>query len=253
MIFQAEAVVLKKEELASGVYRLTLLAKEIAQAAKPGQFVHMRLDGGDFLLRRPFSIHRRVSARAFQVLFQRSGRGTDYLSRVETPARLDVLGPLGTGFQVPEKVERLLLVAGGLGVAPLPFLLDELSGKIDVLALVGAVNKNRILVLPDLASRARVEVVTEDGSRGRRGLVTDVLPQLIQNHRPGIVLACGPEGMLRKVALMAAEANVSCQVSLERRMACGVGACLSCVCRTVDGFERVCEEGPVFDATRIVW
>jgi dihydroorotate dehydrogenase electron transfer subunit len=243
---------------------LTLAAPRIAGDARPGQFVHL-LAGEDrsFPLRRPFSIWRVQRPGAVEVVFDVVGAGTRALARLRPGDVVDALGPLGRPFDPPEAPAGCLLVGGGYGTAPLFFLATELRARgcrIDV--VIGAATAGRLLD-PTEAGRLghRLTVTTDDGSTGRRGLVTDPLPELLAGTGAERVYACGPMPMLAAVSRLAAAAGVACQVAVEEQMACGTGICFSCVL-PVGGparspgptrMARSCLEGPVFDGAAIAW
>jgi dihydroorotate dehydrogenase electron transfer subunit len=168
---------------------------------------------------------------------------------------IDAIGPLGNGFDIDPKIDRALLVGGGIGVAPMVFLAKHLfEADIRVNTLLGAVTAADLLDAMELKRLTRrVAVTTDDGSRGHRGLVTDILGKEIESVDPQIVYACGPEAMLRNVAGICARYDVPCQVSLEAKMACGIGACLGCAVETPAGHVNVCSEGPVFDIKTLGW
>ncbi len=247
--------VLANDRICEGVGIVTLAAPRIAASVRPGQFVHLKVGSGtSVLLRRPFSVHR-ASGDAIEILYQVLGRGTRELSLRGAGDALDAIGPLGNGWTMPDGLTHALLVAGGLGAAPMGMLAERLSQRgVAVSFAQGAPNVSRLVArgLFESVSR-RYECSTDDGSEGSRGLVTEVSARLLEAHPPDIVYACGPEAMQRAVASQALAAGVPCQVSLERLMACGVGACLSCVVGTVRGPERACFEGPVFDAADVLW
>jgi len=247
--------VLSNEPLATGVGLITLQAPAIAAAVEPGQFIHLRIDEGrDFILRRPFSVHRSYGER-IEILFQVLGDGTLALAQKECGDTMDAIGPLGIGWCVPDRVEHALLVGGGLGAAPLGMLIEELASRgVATTVALGAPTAERLVGRELFESQARmVAYATDDGSEGERGFVTVLSEQLLDQHDFDIVCVCGPEIMERTVAEQAAAAGGACRVSLERLMACGVGACLSCVVTTVDGRARACVDGPVFDADSLVW
>ena len=247
--------VVRNERVAEGVGLLVLGAPRIAATVRPGQFIHLRVSvGADFLLRRPFSVHR-VAGGSIEILYQVLGRGTRALSERVSGDVMDAIGPLGRGWRVPEGAAHALLVAGGLGAAPLGMLAECLAERgVAVSVAQGAPTAER-LVAHELFEHVarRVEVATDDGSAGERGLVTAASLRLLGDDTPDVVYSCGPEAMSRAVAAQALSAGVPCQVSLERLMACGVGACLSCVVTTTDGRKRACVDGPVFDATEVCW
>lgn len=247
--------VLANERQAEGVGLLTLDAPGIAARVDPGQFVHLLIArGAEFILRRPFSVHRAGEDR-IELLYQVLGRGTRALSDSAAGGVMDAIGPLGSGWRIPQGAAHALVVAGGLGVAPMGMLVERLarSGVATTVAH-GAPTAERLLareVLSDNASR--VLTATDDGSAGHRGLVTALSRDLVAEGHFDVVYACGPEAMSHEVARQAQEAGTPCQVSLERLMACGVGACLSCVVSTHDGLLKACVDGPVFDAERVAW
>lgn len=247
--------VVSNVRVAEGVGLLVLRAPRVATQVRPGQFVHLRVaTGRDFLLRRPFSVHRAAGDR-IEILYQVLGAGTRAMSLLEPGTVCDVIGPLGTGWRVPEGAAHVLLVSGGLGAAPLGMLAEELAAAgVAVTCAMGAPTAARLVGRDVLESAARlVECATDDGSTGDRGFATGVSERLLGEHEFDAVYCCGPEVMQRIVAAQASQAGVACQVSLERLMACGIGACLSCVVTTTSGLKRACVDGPVFDAEDVVW
>ena len=248
--------VIANDRVAQGVGLMVLHAPQCAASVSPGQFVHLRVaTGADILLRRPFSIHRAYGER-IEILYQILGGGT--LRMAEKPAgdeSMDLVGPLGHGWQERDGVSHALLVAGGLGAAPMGMLAERLAEQgVAVTVALGAPTETR-LVARELFERVarRVDLATDDGSVGERGFVTGPVERLLATERFDVVYTCGPEAMERSVTRLAHSAGVPCQVSLERFMACGIGVCLSCVVSTTDGLKRACVEGPVFCAEEVVW
>jgi dihydroorotate dehydrogenase electron transfer subunit len=247
--------VARNERVAEGVGLLAAHAPRIARAVQPGQFLHLRIaTASDFLLRRPFSVYG-VAGDTIEILYQVLGRGTRALSECATDDWLDAIGPLGHGWTVPEGVAHALLVAGGLGAAPLGMLAERLAARGAAVSVAYGAPSAERLTGRDRFERVarRVEVATDDGSAGEHGLVTRVSERLMSDDTPDVVYVCGPEPMARRVAAQAQAAGVPCQVSLERLMACGIGACLSCVVTTTAGAKRACVDGPVFDAKEVCW
>jgi dihydroorotate dehydrogenase electron transfer subunit len=247
---------LANERVAEGVGLIALHAPRCAATIQAGQFVHVRVaTGADIILRRPFSVHRALGER-IEILYQVLGAGTLRLAKKEPgDETMDILGPLGHGWDVPEGLGHALLVAGGLGAAPLGMLAERLSASgVAVVVAQGAPNEERLVarVLFERLAR-RVDVATDDGGAGLHGFVTALTEKLLESERFDAVYCCGPEAMQRIVARQAAAAGVACQVSLERLMACGIGACLSCVVSTASGLKRACVDGPVFDAEEVSW
>jgi dihydroorotate dehydrogenase electron transfer subunit len=270
-------------KVAAHYYKMRIRCPAIACKAKPGQFVMVRVtEAFDPLLRRPLSIHRvcsgqdtaktKKSPACIELLYRSVGKGTYILSKKQKGDSIDLTGPLGNGFSIDNNLQTAVLVAGGIGVAPLLSLAQKLKGsrgtnpvKTTLMALLGGKTSADILCRTDLRKLgAKVAVSTEDGSSGTKGLVTDLLTGFFEElspvNRKGLCLyGCGPLPMLRALAEFADRQNLPCQVSLETRMACGVGACLGCSvpARSNGGrlpaFQRACKEGPVFDSSIVLW
>lgn len=260
--YDTQTAVLSNEEVAEAHYLLRCECPEIARGAQAGQFVHVMIpaDTG-LLLRRPFTIYT-VEGTQITMLYQIIGEGTKLLSEMPIGTRLQVLGPLGKPFDIASTAEPALLVGGGAGIASLMLLAVALRTRgIPTLAFVGARHRARLLSVTDLeALGIAVHIATDDGSVGHHGDVTELLREFLgktDGNRPQIY-ACGPHGMLSAVAQIAAEVAVPTQVAMENRMGCAMGVCLGCVCPVqVDAnqieYQRVCTEGPVFNASDIVW
>lgn len=264
--FQTKAKVIKNIEVIENYYKIVVLSPAIAKAAQPGQFLQVKVgDNYKPLLRRPFGIHR-VNGPNVEMLFEVVGQGTEALAQRRPGEYMDIIGPLGKGFYAGDggPGHSAILVAGGMGIAPLAFLVERLrrnrQGKSCIrksLVLIGARTKKQLLCESELKKLGcKVRVSTDDGSKGFKGKVTGLLAGVLRStrHAPGSrIYACGPRPMLKEVARMAREYNLPAEVSLEEHMACGIGACLGCVVKTKDGYKRVCKEGPVFDSREIVW
>jgi dihydroorotate dehydrogenase electron transfer subunit len=243
---------------------LTLAAPKIARHARPGQFVSLRTDAQFALLRRPFSIARvsrqGAAAGTVDVVFDAHGPGTRWLTGVRPHEMVDVLGPLGNGFPLPQRQVACLLVGGGYGVAPLFHLAAELADRgLRVDMIVGAATADRLLSPVEAKSLSvTATFTTEDGSYGHRGRVTDVLEDVARASRSGVVYACGPNPMLRAVSERCSALGLPVQVAVEERMACGTGVCFTCVfpMRARDGsirMRRTCVDGPVLNGARVAW
>ncbi len=243
---------------------LSFSAPELADRARPGQFVEIAVEQKYSLLRRPFSIARvsrqGPAAGTVDVVFDVGGPGTEWLTQLALHDLVDVVGPLGTPFPLPKRRVPCLLIGGGYGAAPLFYLAEELTREgLRVDMIIGAATRERILN-PIEAKRASATVTftTEDGSHGVQGRVTDVLAQTAETCRSAVVYACGPMPMLRAVSEACAELELPVQVAVEEHMACGVGVCFTCVLpvRGKDGevrMRRACLDGPVFNGARIAW
>jgi len=209
------------------------------------------------LLRRPFSIHK-AGGSVIEILYEVIGKGTEILAKRKAGEHLDIIGPLGNGFsfQLSAKSRyRPVLVAGGMGVAPLVFLAQKLKNY-KGLVLIGARTKKQILCEKEFQKAGfDVKIATDDGSAGFRGRVTDLLEDLLQapSDKLRAIYACGPRPMLKEISRLAGKYKIPSQISLEEHMACGIGACLGCAVNTEEGSRRVCREGPVFKAQEIIW
>src|SRR5438552_3231350 len=251
----------------TGAYHsVTLVAPDIADKAKPGQFVEIAVPGGrDFLLRRPFSIHQASRrggwAGTLEIVLDAVGPGTQWLVGAKTHDVLDVIGPLGRPFSYPAELSTCLLVGGGYGAAPLYFLAEELRARNKTVHMILGAREHERVFKPIEGKRLAdsVVVTTEDGSMGERGRVTDVLPTAVARTGAQVVYACGPNPMLRAVAEYSLNRGIPCQVAVEEMMACGLGVCWTCAVPMIakDGRGwwnmRACLEGPVFNGARIWW
>lgn len=261
-IFNVKKKIIENKKVATDCYRMTFASKEIAEQARPGQFLHIRCtESYDPLLRRPISVHS-IENNIIGILYKVIGRGTGLLSKKTSGDPIDVIGPLGNGFdyQLVSNCQLPILVGGGIGVAPLYFLAQRLVKQCsDVTVLIGADTKHNILCADKLKKLGcRVKVSTDDGSAGINGTVVDLLKKELVLENPKLkVFACGPVSMLKQVNQLVSKYNVSCQISLERQMACGIGACMGCTIKIrkdkLFDYKQVCKDGPVFDIKEVVW
>lgn len=270
MLFKS--MILDNAEISPDYWRMRMTAPPEMLSARPGQFVMVQVNQSiDPLIRRPLGIFDVGTQQPdytganplpyLEILYKVVGKGTAMLSALHSNDILDILGPLGNGFQKGGKDEEKLIVGGGVGLAPLYLLAKELVKDSPVRLFAGGKTKDDILCTTEF-ERLGVEcyTATEDGSLGECGLVTQVLEKrldLLGNK--GSIFACGPHGMLKAIAEIGRKRNVPVQVSLEGYMACGMGACLGCVCQgkghssETPDYRCVCTEGPVFDATELKW
>ncbi|MGI6712300.1 MAG: dihydroorotate dehydrogenase electron transfer subunit [Bacillota bacterium] len=238
--------------------KMMLEVPEITKISEPGQFVHVDCGQGVYsLLRRPLSIYR-VIGNDLGLLFQIKGEGTKWLADRQPGDKISLLGPLGRGFTLPSH-GTIVLVAGGIGIAPLFFLTQEaIKKQLTVEFFFGAKNQDSLILADGLENLGvRLHIAMEDGSAGYQGMITDVLNKQLKNIIPQAIFACGPEPMLKSVTKIGIDTGIETQVSLEARMACGVGACRGCV-TTIQRegeitLENVCSEGPVFNGREVVF
>jgi dihydroorotate dehydrogenase electron transfer subunit len=255
-------------KVAPAHFRMTLRLPLSFTTPTPGQFVMIRNGECDSpFLPRPLSVYgfcREKDHAVMDLLYRVIGRGTAHFSRMKPGAGLSLLGPLGKGFSIPTETRKALVVAGGIGLAPLVFLLHEgllpVDGKsnMEITFYLGARTAELLVGLERLNGFCNLKICTDDGSRGYHGPVSDLLQDEIDGYDPGetVIYACGPKPMLLAIGKLLQDLPFRCQVSLEERMACGVGACLGCAVavRNAAGqkeYRRVCYDGPVFDLREI--
>lgn len=242
-----QAIIVENKEIANGICSVTFRLNEVANV-RCGQFGDIAV-GGNHLLRRPIAICK-VDGDLVTFCYQVKGEGTQKLQRMGAGTRLDVLMPLGNGFFVEETEKKIALVGGGVGIFPLISVLREYVGKKEISAYMGFRNEGAVCGLDEFAKADKFVAVTDDGSYGEKmNSVQAFAEDLKKGNRPDVVLACGPTPMLRALKKLAEEEKLTCFVSLEERMGCGIGACLVCVCNLTNGKNaRVCKDGPVFNA-----
>ena len=253
------ATVIANEQLSESLWWIELATPQIADRARPGQFVHISGGGQDPLLRRPYSLSRiDVREGAVAILFHVVGRGSRWLSELRPGDPVDTLGPLGSSFAPPDECRHLLLVGGGIGLGP---LIAQAASEADrsCVILNGARTQAGLTPAAKLPPRAEAYYATDDGSFGAHGSVVELLPDWYQWS--DAVLACGPNPMLQACASRIDALDPAprrlrrrpVQFALEARMACGLGVCYSCVVTTSSGLKRVCTEGPVFESRELTW
>lgn len=247
--------VVASERLSDKHVLLRLTQDEPLPEMKPGQFVEVRVDNSpNTFLRRPISINFFDAHRnEMWLLVAAIGDGTRWITSLSEGDRLNCMLPLGNGFTMPaSKDERVLLVGGGVGVAPMLFMgkkIKDMGGEPTF--LLGARSRKDLLELDLFHQYGRVMVTTEDGTEGEQGFVTN--HSILSREHFDRIATCGPKPMMVSVARYAHKAGITCEASLENKMACGLGACLCCVEKTVRGNERVCMDGPVFNINDLLW
>lgn len=248
-----ESEIKSNVEVAPSVFKLEVDAPEIAATAKAGQFVQIKLPSSEFTLRRPFGIASTING--VKIFYRVVGRGTEFLSTLKAGSALNLLAPLGNGFSMHAS-SKVLLVGGGMGLAPLLSVAEKLR---EVEVLIGGRNRDEVTFwikeFSHLPSIDIIFVTTDDGSYryGRKGFATDYLPEILSADKYSAVYTCGPDKMMYGTALEAIANGLHCEICFERRMACGLGACLSCSIDTVNGRKKVCKDGPVFDAREFIF
>lgn len=248
-----EAEIIRQESIATGIYSMWIKTN-IAKNARPGQFISVYTNNGATLLPRPISICEiNTEKMALRIVYRVVGKGTDEFSKLVSGKRIKILGPLGNGYSI--KDQKAILAAGGIGIPPLVALAKELKQQeCDMTIVVGY--RSELFLIEELEKYGKVIISTEDGSTGTKGNILDAIRE--NNISGDIIYACGPMPMLRAVKTFALEHNIEAQISLEEKMACGIGACLGCVCKTKNkdahtyvNNTRICTDGPVFDAREV--
>jgi len=252
------------QQIGKNIWLMGFSFSDLISIANPGQFlmIHLSKKSIDPLLRRPFSIHSIQDDGRLLILYKVVGAVTSLMASLKKDDNISVIGPLGKGFPLPQPNERTVLVAGGMGVAPLFFLIQTLKNiqENNITVLLGFSTSQEVVLIDRLKDQnVDLSLATEDGSLGTKGLVTDLLDQHLGREISGniIIYACGPVSMLKKIAQKASTSNLRCYVSLECYMACGLGVCLGCAIKAANSqgssYYYVCQDGPVFSYHMIDW
>jgi len=251
------ASIKENRQLAKNHYLITLHPPVKIKKPRPGQFFMLSaVNSLDPLLKRPFSLYRWLG-QDFQILYKVVGKLTNILKDKKPHDTLEIIGPLGNGFPIIKGEDKPILIGGGLGAVPLFSLAETIADK-KPLFFIGARNKNELLCIAELKTIGIKPIIaTDDGSAGEKGTVVGVVNNFFTSHfsplTSHLLYACGPRTMLRELFILAEKFKLKGYFALEENMACGIGACLSCVVNTRSGFKRVCKEGPVFSMEEIVW
>lgn len=247
------AVILENRKLADGYYIMRVKSPKVAEVAVAGQFSMLQPKNEIRILRRPISIHSvdKVNGE-MEYYYEVLGGGTKEFATLEAGETINIQGPLGVGFDMTVEGKKVVAVGGGLGIAPLKELLNGLKDKNEVLHIAGGRNEKHLSILSSFDGDIKTLTATDDGSLGHKGTTVDVLRKYLSENKVDIIYTCGPHGMMIAVARVAKEFGVRCQVSLEERMACGVKACMGCSIPTTKGMQKVCYDGPVFEAEEVI-
>lgn len=248
------ARVMSQECLAPGIYSMWI-ETTLAQDAKPGQFISVYSKDGSRMLPRPISISE-ITETALRIVYRVAGKGTDEFSGYKAGDSIDVLGPLGNGFPLSEaEGKKVFLIGGGIGVPPMLETAKQLKGKAEVTIVMGY-RDSQMFLKEEFEKAGALVVATEDGSYGTKGNVLDAIRE--NDLKADVLFACGPKPMLRALKNYAGENGVAAWISMEEKMACGIGACLACVCNSTEVDDhshvknkRICKDGPVFRAEEV--
>lgn len=249
----------RKEMLVEGIYKFSVNAPEIAKQARAGQFLEIKVsETGEPFLRRPISIYNiDKESGIVEFIFQVKGKGTELLAKRKIGDLIDIMGPLGFGAFKFQEYKNVAIIGGGIGTYPLYELTKELKGKANLNVYLGFRDKSLVTCEKEFEDIGlnKLVITTDDGSYKEKGFAIDFMKKDIEEHMVDMIFACGPLPMLKAVRNYAIENNIPCQISLEERMGCGIGACLGCAVKVISGKEprygHVCKEGPVFNAADV--
>lgn len=250
--------IISNDKIGPDVFKMVIKSDYISEKSKPGQFINIKCSPGiDTVLRRPISICSiDKNAGTFEIVYQIRGKGTEILSHLSEGDYLDFIGPVGNSFDIYNSRNRIAVVGGGIGIFPLLYVLKESKSPVKK-AFIGFRNKEFVVLEEEFKKYStHLYISTDDGSYGYKGFITDLLAKSLEKNEVDIIYTCGPVPMMKKVAEAAEKHGVKCQLSMEERMGCGIGACLVCACKVKYGedweYGHVCSDGPVFWSDRII-
>ncbi|MGN0605967.1 MAG: dihydroorotate dehydrogenase electron transfer subunit [Oscillospiraceae bacterium] len=253
---QGKYRIIEKKAIANQIYSMTIECPDVAAVAQAGQFVHILPNG--YTLRRPISICGIDKQKGtLRIVFEIRGEGTEEIAKLNENELIDMLAPLGHGFTLDENYKKVMLIGGGIGTPPMLPLAEFYGNK--AVAITGFRSASAVILNNDFKNTGAENIVcTDDGTMGFHGLVTAPLEDEIKKGGIDCIYACGPTPMLKAVSKLAEDNDIPCQVSLEERMGCGIGACLVCACKTKlengeEHFAHVCKNGPVFNSKEVIW
>lgn len=249
--------IIEQVNLSNNYYKIKIKAPQIAQEAKPGQFVMLsKWKIKELFLKRPFSFYNiDPNLGCFDILYKKVGKGTQILSESKIGDLAELIGPLGNGFNISESAHNIAIVARGIGIAPLmPLMLESKQKGIKIYSFLSAQTENLLLYSDEIESISRKTFyTTDDGSKGARGKVTNFLEKVLEETAIDVVYTCGSKRLVQHIKKLQKKYNFLAFVSLEEHMACGIGVCKGCVHKTKDGYKRVCKEGPVFPVEEVIF
>lgn len=247
--------VVSNEKLCPKFYRLCIDAKPISKKILPGQFIHIRVnDGFEPFFRRPFSVYR--AKKYVEIFYEVIGPGTGFLADKQKGDTIDVLGPVGTPFNMPPNgIKQVVMIAGGIGIAPFLILSDVLKNKgYELILLYGGRSKGHVYKMSEFKENScKVYIATDDGSVGDKGRVSRLFSKINTNQTKTFLYTCGPKPMMASVQSFARKSKLRGEAACEEIMACALGACLGCSIKTTKGYKTVCYDGPVFDLDEVIF
>lgn len=253
-MFLEDCKVIENREINKGYHLMKVKSKKLSESSNPGQFFMIKMKNEITILRRPISIHSvDKNTGIIEFYYEVKGRGSEELSKLKIDESINIQGPLGNGFTNDYDGKNVLVVGGGMGLAPLKYLIDQLSEKNNIFLIAGGRGKDALDIISNFNLKGeKLYLTTDDGSIGRKGNVIEVMRNVLDKEKIDVVISCGPYKMMELVTEIAIEKDIFCEISLEERMACGVKACVGCSIKTLDGMKKVCHDGPVFNGKTIV-
>ena len=251
-MFLEDVKVIQNIQIADNYYLMKVEGDKIPQHSKPGQFFMLQCKDNSKVLRRPISLHN-VEGNILEFYYEALGKGTKEFTRLSTGETINIQGPLGNGYDTDLKGKNIVVIGGGMGMAPIKYLIKDLKDNNDITFIGGGRNAGAVKIIEKFDFKnIELKVATDDGSVGAKGNTVDILKEVLKDKDIDIIYTCGPHPMMEAVAKVAQENNIRCQISLEERMACGIKACVGCSILTKKGMKKVCYDGPVFESTDIV-
>ncbi|MGL4688173.1 MAG: dihydroorotate dehydrogenase electron transfer subunit [Fusobacteriaceae bacterium] len=247
-MFLENCLIMDNSSLGSDNYLLKIKSEKCIENSKPGQFFMLKCKNEITILRRPISLHYvNKKEKILEFYFETKGKGTREFSKLKKDDFIEIQGPLGQGFSTDLKNENILVIGGGMGIAPMKFTIETLAFNNNITFIAGARSKEYIKILDNFdLSNISTHIATDDGSYGTHGNVVQVLKSLLLMGKYDKILTCGPHKMMEAIYNVAKSENIKIEVSLEERMACGIKACVGCSIKTKNGMKKVCADGPVF-------
>jgi len=251
-MFLKDVKIIENTQVADNYYLMKVEGNKIAEYSKPGQFFMLQCKDHSRILRRPISLHN-VDDNILEFYYEALGKGTKEFTKLSIGETINIQGPLGNGYDTNIKNKNIVVIGGGMGMAPIKYLIKNLKDNNKITFIGGGRNAEAIKIIEKFNFKnIKIEIATDDGSIGIKGNTVDLLKKIIKNQSIDIIYTCGPHPMMLAVAKIAQENNIRCQISLEERMACGIKACVGCSILTKNGMKKVCYDGPVFESTDIL-
>ena len=251
-MFLKDVKVIENIQIANNYYLMRVEGKNISKHSNPGQFFMLQCKDRSRVLRRPISLHN-IEDGILEFYYEALGEGTKEFTKLSVGETINIQGPLGNGFDIDVNNKNIVVIGGGMGIAPIKYLIKKLKNNNKVIFIGGGRNIDAVKIIDRFNfENISKKIVTDDGSVGKQGNTVEILKKVLNETKIDIIYTCGPQGMMEAVAKIAQTKNIRCQISLEERMACGIKACVGCSILTKKGMKKVCYDGPVFESIDIV-